>query len=122
MTRRELTEKWQALRRDFDRVAAHVNGAKVVGEFLADLDAMENSEGYETLSMQQAATLSGYSAEHIARLVRTGLLPNCGRKNKPLIRRSDLPRKPQQSLANSSEKTYNVAADARSILSRQGER
>ena len=36
---------------------------------------------------------SGYSADHIARLLREGKIPNSGRKAKPLIRRRDLPQK-----------------------------
>ena len=50
--------------------------------------------GEEPLSLQEAAEESGYSADHLGRLVRDGKLPNAGRPNAPRIRRADLPSKP----------------------------
>lgn len=48
----------------------------------------------QPLSLAQAALVSGYSGEHLAREVREGRIPNAGRKHAPRIRRGDLPRKP----------------------------
>lgn len=48
----------------------------------------------ELLSLQRAAEESGYSVDHLGRLIRDGKLPNAGRPSKPLIRRSQLPLKP----------------------------
>jgi hypothetical protein len=45
----------------------------------------------ECLSLQQAADESGYSVDHLGRLLREGKIPNSGRTSKPLIRRHDLP-------------------------------
>lgn len=45
----------------------------------------------EPLSLQEAATLGGYSAEHLGRLVRDGKIPNAGRKGAPRIARKDVP-------------------------------
>jgi hypothetical protein len=52
----------------------------------------------ETLTLIEAARLSGLTRGHLGDLIRAGKLPNAGRKGKPLIRRADLPafRKPEQ--------------------------
>ena len=41
----------------------------------------------------EAARRSGYSADHLGRLVRNGKIPNSGRPGTPSIARRDLPRK-----------------------------
>lgn len=46
------------------------------------------------LTLEEAGGESGYSPDHLGRLVRQGTLPNAGERNAPLIRRRDLPRKP----------------------------
>ncbi len=55
--------------------------------------ALEDHRG-ETLNLQQAAEESGYSADHLGRLVREGTIPNAGRHGAPRIARRDLPIKP----------------------------
>ena len=45
------------------------------------------------LNLSEASHLSGYSSEHLGRMVRDGTIPNAGRPNAPRIRRGDLPRK-----------------------------
>ncbi|HEU0053991.1 MAG TPA: hypothetical protein VFQ39_12485 [Longimicrobium sp.] len=63
-------------------------------EWCADqLDAARRRADHELLCLHRAAQESGYSADHLGRLVREGKIPNSGRKSKPLIRRIDLPRK-----------------------------
>lgn len=47
----------------------------------------------ETLSLKEAAAESGYTADHLGRLIREGKIRNAGRPNAPRIRRADLPRK-----------------------------
>lgn len=48
----------------------------------------------EKLTAPQAAEESGYTAEHLAQLVRDGTIPNAGKPGAPRIRRRHLPRKP----------------------------
>ena len=48
-----------------------------------------------TYSLTEAARESGYSREHLGRLVRDGKIPNAGRPGAPRIARRDLPRKRQ---------------------------
>jgi len=47
----------------------------------------------EPLKLRDAALESGYSVDHLARLIRQGKLRNAGRPNAPRVRRGDLPRK-----------------------------
>lgn len=58
-----------------------------------ELEARLRDYDEENLSLSEAADVSGYSYDHIGRLVRTGQIPNAGCKNAPRIRRKDLPRK-----------------------------
>ena len=46
-----------------------------------------------TFWLVEAARESGYSADHLGRLVRDGKIPNAGRPGAPRIARRDLPRK-----------------------------
>ena len=56
-------------------------------------DALQQSNN-EPLTLVQAGRESGYSRDHLGRLVRAGRLPNAGSPNAPRIRRCDLPIKP----------------------------
>ncbi len=46
-----------------------------------------------TFSLVEASRESGYTADHLGRLVRDGKIPNAGRPGAPRIARRDLPRK-----------------------------
>jgi len=48
----------------------------------------------EPVSLVDAAAESGYSADHLGRLVRAGTIPTAGLPNAPRIRRCDLPSRP----------------------------
>ena len=58
-----------------------------------DLEATIRERDETTLSLVEAARESGYSREHLGRLVRDGKIPNAGRPNAPRIARIHLPRK-----------------------------
>jgi hypothetical protein len=89
----ELIAKWTAQADEMRRRGSLVNGAALCEEFLADLRTLTEGEDDATLNLQEAARESGYSADHLGRLVRSGQIPNAGRPNAPRIRRGDLPRK-----------------------------
>ena len=59
----------------------------------ADLEATLVERDETTYSLVEAAQESGYSADHLGRLVRDGKIPNAGRPGAPRIARGDLPRK-----------------------------
>jgi hypothetical protein len=54
--------------------------------------------GEDAVTLSEAERIGGYSADHLARLVREGKLPNVGRKHAPRIRRTDVPLKPGHAL------------------------
>ena len=58
-----------------------------------DLDATLAERDETTLSLVEAARESGYTRDHLGRLVRDGKIPNAGRPGAPRIARVDLPRK-----------------------------
>lgn len=57
----------------------------------AELDLALQAHGDETLTLVEAAEVSGYTADHIGSLIRNGKLTNVGRPNAPRVRRADLP-------------------------------
>ena len=67
--------------------------AKVFEECATDLERALQSTASELLTLRDAADFSGYSADHLGRLLRTGRLTNYGRSHSPRLRRSELPRK-----------------------------
>lgn len=90
--------------------------ARVLAEELEAALALANTE---TLSLDDASRESGYSSDHLARLIRSGAIPNAGRKHAPAIRRSDLPRKagaevlpPRASTATSKAQIAQSVADS----------
>lgn len=58
-----------------------------------ELEATLVERDETTLSLVEAARESGYSRDHLGRLVRDGKIPNAGRPNAPRIARRHLPRK-----------------------------
>ena len=67
--------------------------AVVLDRCAADLEATLQELDETTLSLVEAARESGYSADHLGRLVRDGKIPNAGRPGAPRIARRHLPRK-----------------------------
>lgn len=56
-------------------------------------EAIREAAG-QPLTLAQAAHMSGYSKDHISRLIRDGKITNAGRKGSPRVLVRDLPRKP----------------------------
>ena len=88
---RHLVMTWRRRAAELHRYAPHVAAAfsEAANELRAALDASER----DSLNLVEAARESGYSAEHLGRLVRGGEIPNSGRPYAPRIQRKDLPRK-----------------------------
>lgn len=84
---------WAARIEEFRRLHVLVDGARLCEQMRDELLEARRSESVETLSLTEAAERSGYSREHLGRLVRAGTIPNAGRPNAPRIRTSDLPHK-----------------------------
>ena len=89
-----LPVEWKARAKNLRRWAGASEAATAWETAAAELEAALSGEEEELLDLQAASTVSGYSADHLGRLVRQGRIPNAGRRNAPKIRLSDLPRKP----------------------------
>ena len=67
--------------------------ATAIERCAADLEATLVERDETTFSLIEASRVSGYSADHLGRLVRDGKIPNAGRPGAPRIALKDLPRK-----------------------------
>ena len=93
MKNTELLARWRARRADFARYGSLVDGSKLCDDFLSDLAATLTAQDQETVTLSEAARRSGYTREHLGRLMAQGKIPNAGRSNAPRIRECDLPQK-----------------------------
>lgn len=103
------------------REAGYIGHADGIVRMIAELDACISTVDSELLSIQRAARESAYSEEHLRRMLRNNPALNAGREGKPLIHRRDLPRKAITALASARPNLYAAVADARNLMSRQGE-
>lgn len=89
-----LAEKW---RQEADRDEQRgLRDAAAMGRHFADeLEAYEENYDNAILTLDEAASESGYSKDHLSLLILQGKLPNAGKKGAPRIARRDLPRKPR---------------------------
>ena len=88
----DLVSEWRSaakLFREHEQAATAVAYEKCA-DALEDVLAQENEAA---LTLQEAASESGYSADHLGRMVREGRIPNAGEPNAPRIAKKDLPRK-----------------------------
>ena len=77
------------------------------------IEAALRREDDELLSLEEAAQSSGYSVEHLARLVREGKIPDArppGARGRLRLRSGDVPKKPGG--------RYTPRADVRDLASR----
>jgi hypothetical protein len=84
-----LVTRWEeraALLRDHEVPAA----AKGYETAARELQAWLEGRRHELLSLRECAADSGYSEDHVGRLVRTGVLPNYGERHSPRVKRADL--------------------------------
>lgn len=90
----DLVVDWREKSREFREHA--VDAVGIAYERCADqLDEALRALDEEALTLQEAAEESGYSYSALQQMVSNDRLKNAGTKNKPRIRRGDLPRKAQ---------------------------
>lgn len=94
MTIEALAKDWRSRAGKLRDWAAAEEVAHAWEEAARELESVLAAEEQELLNLQQASHRSGYSPDHLGRLIREGKLPNSGRVNAPKIRIGDLPRKP----------------------------
>ena len=74
-------------------------------------EAVKRAED-EALTLEEAATASGYARRTLREKVSTGEIPNAGEKGRPRIRRGDLPRRVKSKKADS----FDATTEAQEIL------
>jgi len=89
-----LYHRWRE-KAELFRQHGHEATARTYEVCSAELETALREGDEQLLDLQQAARESGYSSDHLGRLVRDGKIPNAGRRNAPKIRRGDLPRRPE---------------------------
>lgn len=118
-----LPDRWRAKAQDFAAFGA--NAQATTCTLLADeLEAALQVQDVATVTLAEASRIGGYSTEHLARLVRSGQLPNAGRKGAPRLHRRDVPTRaayqppPSLRLVESGNSVASVRADlARGVIS-----
>ena len=112
----ELASKWE---KDAQLLAQYGSSqqADLLRNCSRQLFETISSENDVLLTLAVAASITGYSPDHLGKLVRQGTVKNYGRKHSPKLRLADLPKKPTTVVGGNSSK-YDVDADARSTLGR----
>ena len=87
-----LPQAWRASASELRRFGA-VGQACTLEQCADDLDEAWRDWQQEPLTLEEASEKSGYSADHLGRLVRDGKIPNAGRSGAPRIARRNLPAK-----------------------------
>ncbi len=87
-----LISQWRDKAATFRRrgVAVH---ATLLESCADDIESALRQKHDELLNLTVAARVSGYSREHLGRLLKEGKIPNAGKPNAPKIRRGNLPTK-----------------------------
>lgn len=116
-----LPAAWRTRASELRLWAAAEGAACALERAAAELERALQHRADEVLTLGEAAEASGYSADHLGRLLRQGTLRNVGRTHAPRVRREDVPQKPGH-VAAPVAGAYDPIADARSLLSRRGAR
>jgi len=115
MTPRELTDHWRSKALVFRE---HEQASVAIAYELCaeDLEDAFRSIEEERLTLAEAAETSGYSADHLGRLIREGKLPNAGRKGSPRIMRGELPMKPGVVATGGPKAELGIEQIVRSVI------
>ena len=117
--REAFLAKWRDEADAMRRRGALVPGAALCDEVLRDVVAVFETEQDALLTLQEAAARSGYTTDHLGKLIRQGRLANAGRWHSPRIKARDLPRKPAAALEPPGPRGYDPDTDARALSDRQ---
>ncbi len=93
-TEQAFIERWQQKRDWLELIGASANASTLIDELLTEVETLCRERGEETLDLASASALSGYTRDHLSRLLRAGAIPNAGRRGAPRIQRCHLPRRP----------------------------
>lgn len=110
----DLLDRWRREIADLRTMYFDERLAALTARHLNELEAALSQQHDELLTLSQAATLSGYSEDHLGRLVRDGKIANAGREHAPRIRRGDVPVKATR-LRDGTPPLHFARADSRQI-------
>ena len=100
----DLSHHWRTLAKELRRFGAEPQ-ARALESCADELTEALRATSEELLTLRRAAAESGYSVDHIARLLRERKIPNAGEKSRPRVRRSDLPMRPRKPVENRDKST-----------------
>lgn len=86
----DLVDQWRKTAATLREYAAE-SQAVVLEQCADDLEVLLQTRDEVALTLREASDLSGYSTDHLGRLVRDGKVPNAGRPGAPRIARQHLP-------------------------------
>jgi hypothetical protein len=110
---RDLGLHWRERAELLERYGARA-AAEALRACASELEASVAIQDAEALTLAEAAVVSGYAVDSLARLIRTGKLRNIGRKRAPRVLAADLPRKPTRThVADASRQTARLTAERR---------
>ncbi len=109
--------RWERRLACYRELPAHIDGATVTQLVLDEFATLQRARAGHALTLAEAAAETGMSSSHLGRLVRDAHVPNAGRKNRPRIRREDLPAPTRRSASHgeTSSRTYDPEADAAAL-------
>jgi predicted urease superfamily metal-dependent hydrolase len=94
MSLKPIIDRWRNQDAPMLRLRGAVEAAATTEALANELERLAEQHTKEVLTFDQAADESGYSADHIARLVAEGRLQNVGERGAPRVLRGQLPKKP----------------------------
>lgn len=123
MSLQELSSRWRE-EAALLRLHRHERDATWLEDRAEELERALTETESRPVSLVEAARISGYSPDHLGRLVRQGKLPNLGRPKAPKVRTCDLPRKPKLTTAGTNLQLHSASRRqiATAILSSSTER
>lgn len=86
-----LVRSWRDFALELRNRSADPRGAAIYETVAVELEQFLKTADCEVLTPAEAEEWSGYTADHLHRLVASGDLTNHGRKGAPRYRRSELP-------------------------------
>ncbi len=104
-----LHTRWRQKARLF-REHGHEATARAYEACSSELETALHTDADDLLNLQEAARESGYSADHLGRLIREGKIPNAGRRNAPRVRRRDLPKRIAANASRSDNRPVRPSA------------
>ncbi len=105
-----LAERWLAEAERLDSLGC-TEAAQTSRQLAHELEEALQTAEDETLTLSEAAKVSGYSQRRLRELIAEGAIDNAGAKGRPRVRRGNLPRKPTKVAGG-----FDADAEARAVL------